>query len=557
VRHGIAVSLPLALALLLALAVGVASCSCDGAASGLSGAGGGTGGGGNQGGSGVGGGGHAGLDAGADAPPDGAGGSSCTDPPEPPLVNARLLAGDEILALYPAPEPQTGGVGFRLEGSTLSAFDAEGAPLWSVDSEPGALFGGFDFDHDGWPDLGVVHSQPLGSLCGSTPMRETWISIVRGQDGSVATVLSPLDDICWTFGGTSYPTSQWTVLGVLFGLAGSNIAVLPYYATTGWFFYWDSGFVSEHFFYPSTSSYDSSYINDLPNPWNTGTSYLENSHVANGLLVEVDGQQRLVFFTSGRAVQYAVSPFSSSQLVYDRPYLTAGRTDLAGRNYGLVARDPGYPDHLVLIAGTHGHTLYLDRIAGQPGSDDWGQIERHVSIYDLTANTVVDRFFSYAHDDDDGHKYEGRVAYPNSAFVRVGPTEPSRLAFNVFGAGSWTLHVTEAGSVDDALTIDDLYLWDIRDLDGDGTDEWICSPTPGGYLPDWQIELYHWNEQAEDVSLVHSYPGRLPAQRAFFRQPEKTTSLAFFYPTLTVAQDCQLMLLSRTQAGALEAVALP
>ena len=50
----------------------------------------------------------------------------------------------------------------------------------------------------------------------------------------------------------------------------------------------------------------------------------------------------------------------------------------------------------------------------------------------------------------------------------------SRIAFNVFGAGQWGLHVTEPGTTADALQLPDLYLWDIRDLDGDVTMEVIA-----------------------------------------------------------------------------------
>ncbi|MBW2453890.1 MAG: hypothetical protein JRI68_05250 [Deltaproteobacteria bacterium] len=502
------------------------------------------------------------TDAGTDAEPDGAAGGAggtggaCTGPPSPPLVNALVAAGGEVLVVYPAPHA-TGGVAYRMSGTTVEALDAQGASLWTAEPGEGQLFGGFDFDEDGWPDLGVVQSQPLSQLCGTTPMVETWISFLQGQDGTISSGISPMPDLCWTFGSVTYPTSQWSVQGVLFGPDSDTLTVLPYYAASGWFFRWDGGFSSEYFYYPSTSSYDDSYLADQPNAWGTGTSYLANSHIANGLMLRVGGQHRLAFFTSGRVVQYAVVPFGSAQLLHDAPFVTGGRTDLAGRNYGLVARDPSYADHLVLIAGTDGQALYLDRVAGQPGSDDWGQIERHVTVYDLTTHTVDDRFFSYAHDDNDGHQYEGRVAYPDRPFVHVADGQPSRLAFNVFSAGQWTLHVTEPGTTVDALLLADHYLWDIRDLDGDGTAEWVISPTPNGYLPSWQTDLHQWNEPATSLTLVASHPGVLPARAAGFRQPERTTSRGALYPTLVVAGDCEPLLLTRTEQGELQTQPLP
>jgi hypothetical protein len=65
------------------------------------------------------------------------------------------------------------------------------------------------------------------------------------------------------------------------------------------------------------------------------------SRVANGLLLRVAGEQRHAVFTSSRFVEYAVAPLLPSQIRVDVPYLTANRTDLAGRDYGLVAPDPG------------------------------------------------------------------------------------------------------------------------------------------------------------------------------------------------------------------------
>ncbi len=500
----------------------------------------------------------AGQDAGSGGGGGGTGGSggTCAELPSPPLVNALVTGSDEVLVLYPSPHA-TGGVAYRMTGSTVEALDAQGTSLWTAEPGEGQLFGGFDFDEDGWPDLGVVQSQPLGQLCGTTPMLETWITFLHGQDGTISSGISALADLCWTFGSVTYPTSQWSALGVLFGPDSDTIAVLPYYATTGWFFRWDAGFTSETFYYPSTASYDDSYTADLPNLWGTGTSFLANSHIANGSLIRVAGQHRLVLFTSGRVVQYAVGPFGASQLLFDAPFLTGGRTDIAGRNYGLVARDPSYPDHLVLIAGTDGQALYLDRVAGQPGSDPWGQIERHVTVYNLSTNTLADRFFSYAHDDNDGHQYEGRVAYPDAPFVRVADNQPSRIAFNVFTAGQWTLHVTEPGTTVDALLLPDVYLWDIRDLDGDGTDEWVASPTEAGYLPSWQTDLYHWDEPSIALTLLASHPGDLPARAAAFRQGERTTSRGSLYPTLVVADGCNALWLTRSEQGELQTRPLP
>jgi hypothetical protein len=389
-------------------------------------------------------------------------------------------------------------------------------------------------------------------------MVETWLSFLEGHDGTQTTPIAPLADICWTFGNVTYPTSQWTVLSVLFGPNSATITTVPYYATTGWFLHWAAGsWTTDAFFYPSSSSYDATYDADQPNGWGTGTSYLANSHMANGFMPWVEASPRLLFFTSGRVVQYAVASLSAQQLLADRPFLTGGRTDIAGRNYGLVARDPDEPSHVVLLSGTDGQTLYADLVNGAPGSDDWGQIERHVTVYRIDTNTVDDTFYSYAHDHADGDKYEGRVAYPDSPFVHAGPSLPSRLAFNVFGSGRWIIHVTEPGQSVDATTIADRYLWDVRDLDGDGVAEWVSSPAPGGYLPEWSFQLHHWDESSLGLVELESYPGYLPARVPSFRQAERTTSRGSLYPTPTVAQGCALLVAGQKPSGEIEALALP
>jgi hypothetical protein len=546
-------------AVLIGVALGLAACSAedDDGGNPTTTSGGNAGGAAGAAGSPHGGAGAGGADGGLGGGATGGGGAGggCSAP-GPPLVNALLASDGAVRALYPA--PGTSGVSFEQQGSLVRALDGAGNELWSTDAGTGQLFGGFDFDQDGWPDLGVVHTEPLGQLCGSVEMTQTWLSFLQGQSGALTTPIAPLADLCWTFGTATYPTSQWTVLSVLFGPQSATITTVPYYATTGWFLHWSGGnWTSEAFFYPSTASYDATYDADLPNGWGTGTSYLANSHIPNGFMPWVGAEQRLAFFTSGRAVQYAVAPLSAGQLLADRPFLTGGRTDIAGRNYGLVARDPDAPSHVVLVSGTDGQALFTDMVNGAPGSDDWGQIERHVAVYDLATDTVDDTFYSYAHDDDDGHKYEGRVAYPDSPFVHTGAAGASRLAFNVFGAGHWVVHVTAAGASADAVTIADRYLWDIRDLDGDGVAEWVLSPAPSGYLPTWSFELHHWDEASTSLQQVASYPGYLPARVATFRAAERTTSRGSLYPTLTVAEGCALKVLGQTEASELAALALP
>jgi hypothetical protein len=321
------------------------------------------------------------------------------------------------------------------------------------------------------------------------------------------------------------------------------LATSAYYAQSGAFWKWNgAGFDQAGTYqYPSTAAYDAAYAFDKPNAYGQGQSFVLNSHVANGLFAEVSGEQRLVFFTSSRAVEYAPGPLAADQLRVDVPYLTGGRTDIAGRNYGLVAADPGAPDNLVLVSGTSADTMYSDMVTASMTADPWGQIERHVSIVHLSAGTVDDRFFSYAHDNNDGNKYEGRVVYPDNPFVRMGQGAPSRLAFNVYEGGHWMLHVTQPGSTADALVLKDMFLWDIRDLGGTGGENWVMSPSrdpsdpdvPGYYYVKWRTVLGYWDETN---LMVHDQgpplEGAIPLIMAAFRRPERTTSRSYLYPAL-------------------------
>ena len=79
---------------------------------------------------------------------------------------------------------------------------------------------------------------------------------------------------------------------------------------------------------------------------------------ANGLIITPgppgqDGavSPRTIFFTSSRVVQYALEEFNPKQLLADYPFLTDNRTDIVGRDYGLVAQDPSAPDLVAAVFG--------------------------------------------------------------------------------------------------------------------------------------------------------------------------------------------------------------
>lgn len=506
-------------------------------------------------------GGFAGSDSGADAGSDAD--AAADSASKPPPGNALLRSDGSVVPLYPVTDAlsATRAIGFVADGSSLTAIDEDGATLWTLGDAAGALFGGFDFDSDGWPDVGLARSKDSGQKCGGQPALDTWLDAVRGKSGKLISLTTPLPAKCWTFPSSTYPTPQWTNLGVLFG-SGATLAVAPYYATDGTFLTFDgAGFSSlGSFVYPSTATYDSSYAADKPNTYPTGTSFIANSHVANGLVL-AGSPDSLAFFTSSRFVRYSAAPLSSSQLTLDLPYLTGGRTDIAGRNYGLVARDPGDPRLLLLVAGTGAFSLFDDMGTGTLASDAWGAIERHVSLVNLDAGSVDDRFFSYAHDNSDGNKYEGRVVYSTQPFVRVAG-KASRLAFNVYAGGHWWLHVTQPGSTKDAISLKDVFLWDIADLDGDGVDECLLSPSrdpgepdvPGYYFVKWRTELARWNETSLSFTNVATHQGVLPYLKGTLTSPDRTSSYGALHPALRVRTQAGLELVVKKSSGEIATV---
>jgi hypothetical protein len=442
--------------------------------------------------------------------------------------NALLSPTYGVLPLYPIAGSPGRKVAFYQQGSLVTALDQAGAVVWSKALIAGGLFGVGDFDGDGWPDIGLLKETQTGQICGTTPRTYSFIELYHGNDGTFAARTEPIDDICWNFDGTIYPTSQWSSISVLFGPSPTPLFLSPYYATTSWFYTWDaqaSSFRSYGLYFPSTTQYDLLYVNARPNAYDNGTKYVAFSHPANGLIVNVDGQQRAIFFTTGRVVQYAVAPLSQAQLLVDHPFLSGNRLDLGGRNKGLFTLDPDPAvSQLALISGTSTFSVYTDLLKGAQVTDPWAEIERHVTLYNYKTDQLQQRFYSYAHDANDGYQYKARPVYPASPYVRTFPGQPSRLAYNVYDDGHWWLHVTQPGSVVDRDVFKDLFLWDIRDLDGDGTEEWVTSPArytsepdvPGYYFPERLTFLYRWQESTSTLIQFKAYPGMIPyLQRAF------------------------------------------
>jgi hypothetical protein len=123
--------------------------------------------------------------------------------------------------------------------------------------------------------------------------------------------------------------------------------------------------------------------------------------------------------------------------------------------------------------------------------------------------------------------------------------------------------VSQPGVTADATVLPGWFLWDIRDVDGDGRDEWITSPAspPGptlttAYLPQWQIALQHWTDASLELSVAAVIPDRIPWLEPRFRSGDKSSSFGSLYPVSVAAEDCAPMLVTRTPTGAIELVAI-
>jgi hypothetical protein len=486
-------------------------------------------------------------DAPSDSPPDAPLDAGFVHAPN---VNA-MRDGAGILPLYPSHD---GSIAFRRGAADVTALREDGSTIWTGAVREGSLFGGFDLDADGVPDFGVAARESAGETCGATAMQNTWLELHAGATGARFAATTKTKDLCWTFGATTYPTQQWTDLGVLFGADSKTIALLPYYASIGQYATWGGASLAyDELDYPSTAAFDL-YTAAKTNAYGTG-KHTTNPHVANGLIMTVGAEPRLLFFTSSRVVQYAIGPRSLAQLRVDHPFLTAGRTDLVGRDYGLVARDPGDEGLVLLLSGTSAQTVYSDMVTGKMEADPWGQIERHVTVYDPRTDALDDRFFSYAHDGGDAYKYEGRVVYPDHPFLRRAGR--SRAIYDVYAGGHWWVHVSQPGATADAWTTRGVFVWDVRDLDGDGVDEIVSStvedPTDpdvsGYYFPKWRTVLSHLSADETILVTVKSFDGAIPELIPFFRDPKRTTSYSALYPVLTVSEGGKPKLVLRKPDG--------
>ena len=422
-----------------------------------------------------------------------------------PLRQTALVTSAGLLPAYPTP---VGLVAYRTESDRVIAVTAQGE-LWRATVTGGVdisgLSGGLDVNADGFPEV-IVAQTGLGpdTLCNGTLVDHSQISILDGRQGMPLYALKQPNCAVYTPGPFKY--QQLYVGSVLFG-TGPEVYVTRQYEDQGWAMTFAGGARQDigTAVFPSTDAYGSTYPNAAT--LYNGTKQIAGSHVANGMIITVEGQSRVLFFTSGRVVQYALDKVTPLPLVSDTPFLShqskQDTYDDAGappcfdgcRNYGTVALvTVGGRQKIILISGASADTLATDARAHTQTFDVWGGLARHVNVYDPGTGVMeTSRYHGYAYDPAQSriHQYGGRVvvpAHPTAHFA--GKT---CLFYNVYGhvdgrddqtpEDRWYVSVNEVNA-NGTLTetrVYDTFVWDIvHDTSGSAI---LVGTHTNGYWP--------------------------------------------------------------------------
>lgn len=423
----------------------------------------------------------------APAPPPAS--ASTTSGTADALITA-VSVGGKIVPVYPNGNGTK--IGFLISNGALEAYNENAEKLWSIPSSATDFSAGFDLNADDIVDVGLIVSVSTGRSCGTSVVYSRRIEVRSGKDGSNIASMGPLEDICWT--NLNYASIRISNNSMQFGDAKGVLTVIPQYWSQGWFYRWNNHKVTTvPFISPLTASFDATYPT-CTFPPGLSHCYVQDSQPQHGIVVG----NKYVAFSSKRVSQYDTTQYSASQLKADYTFLA--RSDIAGRAYGVLSPDPKNQSWLALVGGTSVHSLYADMRAGAKVSDPWAGIERNFILYNTASNALQQRFYSYAHDNGNAAQYQGRIVHP--AHVWLPSTGSlSHVAYNVYnesGDKHWYLHISKPGSTADAKKIPNVFLWDARDIDGDGKIELVTSPiesATGGeyYFPSWKTVISEWD----------------------------------------------------------------
>jgi hypothetical protein len=477
------------------------------------------------------------------------GGPSATPTPTPSSSPTPTLSGGptEVVnalahngAWLPLYRSTNDAVAFASNGGKLAAFDEKDGTRWSINVGDGAIKSGFDLDDDGTYDVAHFTAVP-DSSCNQYVLYKRTVSFYSGKTGGLLTS-SSLVDRCLTINGGASVQAQILLSerSVQYGRTPGNVVLAPAYSGVGWFLHRENGALTAPYFYDAETSAFDAYTHASPNPFGGAGAFVENSQPLHGI---VSGNA-YVAFTSGRALAYAIGSYGSEQLTADTTFV--GASGIAGRSYGLISEDVrGRPELLALVAGASANVLYTDYFSSRasgvinPGADVWAAIERHVTVYDRAANSIRQKFVSYAHADGNAHAYTGRILFPATTLLPSAGGAGSHIVYNHFDGATWNANITAAGDVETATLLANTFVWDIVARGADDADV-IASPidttnpamvpdfvndagTPqswrsAAYFPKAQLDIYKWH-RSTGLAFVRSISDRLPYLGVPFSTP--------------------------------------
>jgi len=357
-----------------------------------------------------------------------------------------------------------------------------------------------DLDGDGVPEVALAVYRPLGSTCGTTARASAAIYVLDGRDGAARRYGPALDDICFSFTGTTYPQDQWQPGSVSIG--DETLVAFPTYATVG--YTWHRG-VEHQLVFPSTPAYDRAFPGCHRPPGYT-TCFVTDSHIAN--VVFIPGG--LFVTTSFRALTYG-----GGRPVDDITWVS-GTTNNGGRNKGFLFT---FVDH---------GRRYAELIGGCTVADEQRAIRLHVLPSGTIGNCSIHHHFEwfrlaglriaahvsryYGYIGTDGY-LKGRLEAPAPANGPIGGSGTHWTVYNWFDGTTWRLELLPDPA--DPTRIIDLpgwYAWGIADPNGTGQADLLATHGAGYFLP-WSFDVLRW--RGGRLVTVGREPNLLPALLQF------------------------------------------
>jgi len=401
----------------------------------------------------------------------------------------------------PSPGPTLGGVlsdrnrdgrydttiSLRNNGAELATF--AGRKLWTWRANDGLTRAPFllaqdDLNHDGTTDYVFSVATADGGMCGEKPSYVSQPVAVDGRTGHAEPILSGLEDRCNVFATRTYPTDQWNVGTVQAGPWG--LAAFPMYATEG--YVWRDGHVVQTLPFPSTAAFDQAYRaannGDCLNAFYplSGACYIPSSHTAQTVFVGDD----LLTLTTARAFLYRPDGTPTA----DTSWISGERSGPgpwdapvnSGRNYGYLRTFTANGRKFAFLLG--GCSVWNARqamLGNPPPTVTTTQrfacsIHRHLEQFEIRDSQIVshyNRYYSYVGTDGG---FENRLEVP----VQTG----TRVIYNIFAAGRWTVHMIDDPSRPDTeRLLPGRYAW------GEVGRNIVVSPAVG-YAPEWRSEIF-------------------------------------------------------------------